>query len=322
MALKLAQPLRSGKVADLPALFAGDHPAQLTVVLQEGLPGRPAEWAPLAVRALERGQLARRHWVELPARALEQLRLQGERPDQLVVESVQAGEVLLSDEAPEHLPRPLWVAAARVHTTAGAAAHLVLAPSREQLEAALGRAPYAEWMDFDLTPAQRAALEQQFREKCTAARPAQAFAKAERDGRRGGVEFVDAEADEAERLRQERLDASAQRAQRGAEWARPGGGRREQLRRAAEQTQLGTETAAAFHGFAGGNRRSRTGQIRDQESRRAYQEVADMRRTDDEFGRANDGNIRAWQASRMAANAQPHTPSALRRAMAARGKPH
>ena len=41
-----------------------------------------------------------------------------------------------------------------------------------------------------------------------------------------------------------------------------------------------------------------------------------IRKTEEEWSRANEGNVTEWTRKRMAANARKHTPSAVARAMA------
>lgn len=291
-------------------------------------------WAPYLVRALERGHFTRTNWSALEPAALADLR---ERHS-VTVDYVQGGEARMTDEAAPDIPRVLWVAAARAHP-GGAAAHLVVSPRREWLEAVLARSHYADLLDFDLTPAERSRFA---REVLNRAKDEEAeererereFTEESRTDASGtrNVKFVAGEADSAERLRREQMRGAAEA--RANDWqreAKPRDGetpaarqerlRREELaaaaKRAAELKQNEHRAGRAeFVEYAGRpeDMRSRTGEAKSRVERAQYRSVADMRAADDAWGQANSSNVSKWHADRMAANARKHSPSALARA--------
>jgi hypothetical protein len=101
--------------------------------------------------------------------------------------------------------------------------------------------------------------------------------------------------------------------------------RREELKRAAANTAelraneaRSTEGRAEFVQYAGRpeDMRSRTGDVRKHVERTQAANISNIRKTEEEWSRANEGNVTEWARKRMAANARKHTPSAVARAMA------
>jgi len=100
--------------------------------------------------------------------------------------------------------------------------------------------------------------------------------------------------------------------------------RREALKRvAAKSAELGANEArgdgrAEFVQYAGRpeDMRSRTGDVRARVERAEAAGIKNIRRNEEEWAAANEGNVSLWHRNRMAANARKHTPSAVARASA------
>jgi hypothetical protein len=319
---------------------------RLDVFLAPPLDASGAPYLASLVRAIDRGHYTRHNWSALDDAAIADLCRHVAAS--ITVDYVHGGEIRVSDDADPAVPRALWVAAVRVSAPA-VAAHIVVAADRDGLERFLTEAgaKYADALDFDLSPAERQRFAQKLQSRRDETESAEdeierEFAEEERkSGKKQKVKFVPGDADSSERLRREQMESAA--SAKGTDWQRPAPdpaataaplgaaeqtrARREELKHAAAKSaELGANEArgdrAEFVQYAGRpeDMRSRTGDVRARVERAQASGIKSIRRNEEEWAAANEGNVSAWHRNRMAANARKHTPSAVARANAAGAK--